>query len=313
MINVKEFIEDVIKDLAENKPLDSVVSKVQVISRFLKNDKFKEWVDNEFTKGYTKNSEVPTYRKFFVTGVNATYLAYGFGGAVIYPNQQVPLVNLGAKRYREIAEITIKDTISIIQQSIIPNENIHLALHPYETSYIQELLDGCQIMNMYKVVSNQQFQNIIDQTKAILIDFFLELDEKILENEIDFNVMNKKEEIERIVNNTIHTGVYVAGDAKISDSNIVGGTNNKVRINTIDKSELINIVKQIEILTKEIDVDRIDIADAILSIHEELNNKIPRPKFLKTAFISLKAIGTGVIANKITPLVDSAIEIINKF
>jgi len=39
---------------------------------------------------------------------------------------------------------------------------------------------------------------------------------------------------------------------------------------------------------------------------------MPRPKFLKTAFNSLKAVGIDVIANKMTPFVDSALEIINK-
>ncbi len=93
---------------------------------------------------------------------------------------------------------------------------------------------------------------------------------------------------------------------------MIGGQGNNVQISSTAKKEIEEIVLKIEALANEIDEDRTDIADAILSIREELENKIPRPKFLKTAFNSFKAIGTGVIANKITPLVDSAIEIINK-
>lgn len=40
-MNIKQLIEDVITNLANNSPLESVSSKVQVISRLLKNDKFK--------------------------------------------------------------------------------------------------------------------------------------------------------------------------------------------------------------------------------------------------------------------------------
>ena len=40
-MNVKKLIEDVITALANNCPLDSVSSKVQVISRLLKNDRFR--------------------------------------------------------------------------------------------------------------------------------------------------------------------------------------------------------------------------------------------------------------------------------
>lgn len=51
-MNIKQLIEDVIINLANNSPLESVSSKVQVISRLLKNDKFKKWVDCEFVYGY---------------------------------------------------------------------------------------------------------------------------------------------------------------------------------------------------------------------------------------------------------------------
>lgn len=315
MINIKKLIEDVIGDLANNQPLDSVSSKVQVISRSLRNDKFNEWVDCEFTKGYPKSIPLPAYRKFFILGVQASYVApYGFGGAVKYTNQQVPIENLGADRYRKIAEVTITEPISIVQRSIHPDRNIHLSIGPHESSYIQEVLEGCQIMNMHKLVSIHQFQNIIDQTKAILIDFFIELNDTILNNEIDFNVMNRKDEIERAVANTIYAGVVNTGTGtiKIDNSNIIGGQNNTVTISAETKQQLNEIVRQIETISQEVDDDRTDIADAILTIREELDSKTPRLRFLKTAFNGLKAIGAGVIVDKITPLVDKGLELIQK-
>lgn len=315
MINIKELIEDVVRDLANNQPLDSVSSKVQVISRSLKNNKFKEWVDCEFTKGYPKDIPVPVYRKFFILGVQASYVApYGFGGAVKYTNQQIPIENLGADRYREIAEVTITEPISIVQRSIHPDRNIHLSIRPHESFYIQEILEDCQIMNMHKLVSAHQFQNIIDQTKAILIDFFIELNDTILDNEIDFNVMNKREDIERAVNNTIYAGVVHTGTGaiEIDNSNVVGGQNNTVIIPAETKQQLSEIVRQIETISQEMDDDRTDVADAIITIREELDLKMPRPKFLKTAFNGLKAIGAGVVVDKIIPLVDRGLELISK-
>jgi len=124
--------------------------------------------------------------------------------------------------------------------------------------------------------------------------------EKITGKSCDFN----KKIIAKIVNQTINTSVYVA------DSTLVGGQGNNVQITNESIQKLSDIVNEIEKLADEIDADRTDIADAIISIREELSNKIPRTKFLRMAFNSIKSIGIGVIANKITPLVDSALKII---
>jgi len=132
--------------------------------------------------------------------------------------------------------------------------------------------------------------------------------EKITGKSCDFN----KKIIAKIVNQTINTSVYVAdgSTANVADSTLVGGQGNNVQITNESIQKLSDIVNEIEKLADEIDADRTDIADAIISIREELSNKIPRTKFLRMAFNSIKSIGIGVIANKITPLVDSALKII---
>lgn len=315
MIDLKEFIENVISDLADNKTLESVSSKVQVISRHLKNKKFRDWVDYEFVKGYPTNTSIPSYRKIFILGVRASYIApYGFGGAIQYKNQQVPIENLGSDIYRKITEVYVRGTISTVQSAINPKDNIYLALGPHESSYIQEILEECQISSMYKVVSNQQYQNIVDQTKASLIDFLLEINDTVLNDEVNFNVMNKKEDIERVVNNTIYAGIIHTGTGaiEIDNGSIIGGQNNTVTISAETKQQLNEIIRQIETISQEIDDDRTDIADVILTIREELDSKIPRPRFLKSAFNGLKAVGSGVIIDKIIPLVDQGIELIQK-
>ena len=59
------------------------------------------------------------------------------------------------------------------------------------------------------------------------MDLFLELNEMVFNNEINFNVMEKKK-ISQIVNQTINTGVYISdnSNANIQNSNIIGGSQN---------------------------------------------------------------------------------------
>lgn len=253
---------------------------MQVISRLLKNDKFKKWVDCEFVYGYKFEDEIPNYRVLYIIGVQADYIAPAPVGMIKFTNQIVPIENLGADKYRKIAKISIPNTISIIQQAIQPNRNIHIAIEPYESSYIQEVLDGCLIMSMRKIISRQQYQNIIDTTKAKLIDIFLELNDSVLNEELDFNVMTKKTDIDRVVNNTIYASVVNTGNGhvEITGSNIIGGKDNQVDISSDIRQQLNEIVSKIEALAQEVDEDRINIAGAILAVKEELScPNIKRP------------------------------------
>lgn len=312
-MNVKSLIEDVITDLANNCTLESISSKVQVISRLLKNDKFKNWVDCEFVYGYKSDEDTPEYRIMYIAGVRASYVVpTGFGGAVKYTNQQIPIENLGAKRYKKIAKIYIWDTVSIVQNAIKPNEDIHLAVGPHESADIQEVIGYCQIMNMYKVVSSQQYQRIVDKTKAILIDFFLELNDTVLDNEIDFNVMTKKNDIERVVNNTIYAGVVSTGEGNItiSESAVIGGKDNQVTISADVKQQLNSIVSRIEALSQEIDDDRTDIAEAIIAVKKELKEVNFQPKRLRLVFNAIKGAVAGMVDSGIEILAQQAIELL---
>lgn len=312
-MDVKKMIEDVITDLANNCTLDSISSKVQVISRLLKNDKFRKWVDCEFVYGYKSDEDTPEYRAMYIAGVRASYIApAGFWSIVKYTNQQIPIENLGVERYKKIAKIYVWDTVSIIQNAIKPDEDIHLAVGPHESADIQEVLGHCQIMSMYKVVSGQQYQRIIDKTKAMLIDFFLELNETVLDNEIDFNVMTKKNDIERIVNNTIYAGVVNTGEGSvaISDSTVIGGKNNQVSVSSDVKQQLNAIVSQIEALAQEVDDDRTDIAEAIIAVKEELNANSIRITPLRLVFNAIKGAVSGLADSGIEKLAEQAIKLL---
>lgn len=314
-MDVKKLIADVIIDLANNCTLESVSSKVQVISRLLENDRFKNWVDCEFVYGYKSDKDVPEYRIMYIAGVRASYVApAGFGSIVKCTNRQIPIENLGVERYKKIAKIYVWDTVSIIQNAIKPDEDIHLAVGPHESADIQEVLGHCQIMSMYKVVSGQQYQRIIDKTKAMLIDFFLELNETVLDNEIDFNVMTKKNDIERIVNNTIYAGVVNTGEGSvaISDSTVIGGKDNQISISSDVRQQLNSIVGQIETLAQEIDDDRTDIADAIIEIKKELEAKSINAKPLRLAFYAIKGAISGLADSAIETLAEQAIKLLQQ-
>lgn len=194
-MNIKKLIESVIYQLANNEPVSSIVPKLQVISKLLRNEEFKIWIDNEFIYGYNDESEIPDYRNVKMSSIIASFLHHqGFGRILQYSNFEVPIINLGIENYKEIAHIPVRQTVFSIDRILTENKgNIHLSLTQYEKLIIQQkILQNCEISNINKVISREYFLNIISKANAKLLDMFLELNETVFENEINFNIMEKK-------------------------------------------------------------------------------------------------------------------------
>jgi hypothetical protein len=314
-MDVKKLIESAIYQLANNEPLSELVPKLQVISKLLKNDQFKSWFESEFIYGYAEESKVPDYREISMSSVKASFLHHqGFGRILQYTNFEVPIINLGIEHYNEIANFTVRQTVFSIDRILAENEgNIHLSLTQYEKVLIQrKILDNCEISTITKIFSREYFLNIISKAKAKLLDIFLELNETVFGNEINFNVMEKKEEISQVVNHTINTGVYVSENstANISDSNVLGGANNQFSFSQDFKKQVVELIEKIEELSNDIEIDRDDIAFEISNIKLALE-KEESPKIIKSAFNAIKGIASAVGANEITELLNQNLPNIN--
>lgn len=314
-MDVKKLIEDVISHLAENDSLSLIVPKLQVISKLLKNEKLRLWIESEFIYGYKDNQDIPNYRKIFVSNVKASFLLHqGFGKMMQYTNWDVPISNLGMNHYGDFMNLEIKQTVFAIERILDDNEgNIHLSLTAYEKLLVQQnILDNCEISNIYKVVSRTYFLDIVSTTKAKLLDLFLELNESIFNNEINFNVMEKKEKISQIVNHTINTGVYVAdgSTANIQNSNVVGGSQNEVHLSEEFKDQVLALAEKIEELSQDVETDREDIAFEISKIKLGLQRD-ESPKFIKSAFNAIKGIASSIAANEITEVINNSLQNIN--
>lgn len=314
-MDVKKLIESAIYQLANNEPLSELVPKLQVISKLLKNEKFKSWVESEFIYGYSEESDVPDYRKISMSNVKASFLLHqGFGRMMQYTNFDVPILNLGIERYNEFANFPVRQTVFSIDRILNENEgNIHLSLTQYEKLLVQkEILKDCEISNITKVISREYFLNIISKAKAKLLDIFLDLNETVFDNEINFNLMEKKEEISKVVNHTINTGVYISENstANISGSNVLGGTKNNVNFSSDFKKDVLELTEKIEELSKDVEIDRDDIAFEISKIKLSLE-KEESPKIIKSAFNAIKGIASAVAANEITELLNQNLPNIN--
>jgi hypothetical protein len=83
---------------------------------------------------------------------------------------------------------------------------------------LEDALDGGQIIKGFLQTNKAQFVNVIEQTKQILIDTLMELDEQFPDLENDFQPTNENSEK---VQNIITTNIY--GDN--NPTNIASGAN----------------------------------------------------------------------------------------
>lgn len=307
---IKALIESVIADLANNEPINHYALKLQMISRYLKNETFSQWLTKEID-GYENEDTVPIYR-ILTTHVKANFIIDRGFNQVQISNHNMPLYSLGEKISKEISTIAIKDSIIVLTKLLEGDGPLAFTTTDYERIKLGQVYENCTILSAHKPIQKSDFELILHKFKSSLLDIFMEFNETIFKDEIDFDIMTKEKYIDKIVQQTINTGVYISenASANINNSMVVAGTGNKVQLNATTKSEFEVVLNKIEQLCQDIEADREDIASEILVLRDELSNTIQSPKIIKSALNALKGITIGVAGNKITDLIDNGLEII---
>lgn len=307
-INIKEMVDSVIIDLSNNTSINDYALKIQIIAKYLKNANFSQWVKNEL-EGYKARSILPPHR-IIHTFVKANLLIDNGVKAVKLTDHMMPLGSLKKELVDEISTIELRDSVlSLLSLVSSEDKTLGYSITEYERYHLNRIYEYSNILSAHKVLQKTDCEQVIFKFKSMLLDLFIEFNETLFNNELDFEVMNKKTEIDKVINQTINAGVYITdkATANINNSNITSGNNNTIVISNQTKNDIQNIIEQIEQLSKELEADRDDIACEILRIRTELNNTIQTPKIIKSALNAIKGIAIGVGANQITPLVNDAL------
>lgn len=297
-IDIKAMIESVLVDITGNAPIENYIYKLRLIAKYLDNNSFKIFIEKEFFDGYIETDIIPEYRI-----INSQIRYAGITSLYRLGEPPISIKN----RDIDISQVKIYDSLPRILDLSKSSKNLIRHLTSKEKG---------QLIYHADVKAHKEFEpsalNIIPRAvKSKLLDFIVQLNDEVFNDGIDFNVMSKKADIEKIVHNNfnagiVHTGV---GSIDVDRSNIIGGQNNTITISEETKQQITDIVNRIDKLSQEIDEDRTDIAEAILDIRTELDNKINKLKILKTAFNAIKGVvGVG----KIYDLAQKATELLQK-
>lgn len=310
-MDVKKLIEDVLIDLADNKTLVDISSKLQIIVRLLGDESLKTWYTCEFITGYNDIKLLPDYRISRAADIKATYIVPQGFDMMHIRGQSVPMGNLGVDRYKEIMTVRFTDTIaSIIDYSKNPKD-IAMSLTPYELSLVQEVLMEAHIQSVKKVLSPSAFQTIIDNVKGRIIDMFMDLNEKFFDGSLDLKTKSTKDVIHQVVTNYITAGVVQTGDGTINASNVTNVIGDNNSVSTASANELKEILQEIKYI---FGVQNPECDEICEELNAELSNPNPVKKILKRGFLALKglalSVSTEVLAGKLSPLLEHALNLL---
>lgn len=305
----KKLIEEVLIDLANNKSLTDVSTKIQIIVRLLGNDELKQWFEREFITGYTDSKDLPDYRISQAVDVKASYLVpQGFGVWQI-KGQSVPVANLGIEKYKDIMKIRFEDTISAIIEYSKHPQDIAVTLNPYEKTLVQKVLGDAQIQSVHKVLSPSTFQTIIDNVQSKIIDLFLELDEKVFNGQIDLTSKPVKEEIHQVITNNFTAGIIQTGAGTIETSNsTIAAQIDNLSDDIISK--LSSLTDEIDRIVKDEEEEHNEIAQEIVDIRAELSAMKPQKNLLKKSFKAIAWTASVSCKAAIENLVSKALELL---
>lgn len=305
-LSVKGMIESILLDMSENRPIDTYVLKIQMVSKMLKNENLSHWIDKEIN-GYDKDDELPEHRTIKTRVIANLIIDNGIKGATI-SNHEMPLYTLGVEKATEIATIQIRDSIIALSKLALSSTEgeIVFTTTEYEKYWLNTIYENSNILSAHKPIAKTDIDIIIFKFNSILLDLFMELNDSIISDEINFDIMANRNEIDSIVNQTFNAGIVNMGDNTSLNTNntqIIGGKNNTVTINNEAKAELNALLEQIKKLSESLAEEKDELLDEIKRIETQIGKSIPKVGVINSALQTINGILLGVAGNVSTPIV----------
>lgn len=248
-----KLIDEIIEILSsENCNLENALIKTKILLHKMDEKSLLTWVNQELN-GYDDIKTLPNYRK-----VNCTVVGSYQNYTTRYTNHLIPILHLKDDELDFFTNIKFSDSISTIEEFSSGKNDKYFSI---ELELIPLLAKGfdssVQVTDIKRHVSKAKFLGVLTQIRSRLLDFILDISEKIPDDISDKDIKSKSKEIgtEEIFNNAIFNGNMIFN---IGDNN---------------KNESIQIKNNFEYLSKKLENYKLDSKDL-----EELKESIEEDK-----------------------------------
>lgn len=252
-----KILDEIIELLSdENGSLTAALLKTKVLMHTIGHAELAEWVNHELS-GYPTDIQVPPYRK--VGGRVAGNIQ---NMAMIQSNVNLPTMHLPEKLRTWLEQYELREAMSVLEEMAQTKPGTHLRrpLSPEIGAELDKGMEGYWVQKCWVEMQPLQIKNGITQVRSRLLDFALNLRDKIGGvEEKDIKDMAQKNDVPAMFNGAVF------GD----NATVVIGDHNKTKIaNVVKKGDFDSLAK----LLKENNVEESDIAklkEAIASDGEQ--------------------------------------------
>ena len=171
-----KLLDEIIELLAdENASLNAALLKTKVLMHTIGHAELAEWVNDELN-GYPNDKPVPDYR--VVGGRVAGNIQ---NALMIQSNVNLPTYHLPAELKSWLESHELRQSMSVLQDmaSAKPGGSLHMPLSPEIGAQIDKGMDGYWVQKCWVEMQPLQIKNGISQVRSRLLDFALNLRDKI--------------------------------------------------------------------------------------------------------------------------------------
>jgi len=245
-----QLIDEIIDILSsEDSNLENALIKTKVLLHKMGEKSLLTWVNSELN-GYAYKDNIPEYRI-----ISAPLYATITNGYRRLRNQQLPLIHLESKKIEELITVELKESISSLYSFSNSDDTIKVDIQiEYLYLFSDVVNKGVHIESAYKYISHGQIEQVLSQIRNRLLDFLLELSEKLPNNkgEVDLKSESKKIKTEELFNHTIFgdNTTIIVGDKNTTNTtqlkNDIDALFETLKKYNISEKELTQLEKSIE-------------------------------------------------------------------
>lgn len=246
------LIEEIINLLTtEDLSLRAALQKTKVLLHRLGEKDLVEWVNGEL-QGYGEKDNLPSYR---ITSVHVR--GDISDGVWRYSNESIPIGHLEDDIREFLTTSHLTQSIAVIEE-YMGNENLQIRISPEFYSLLsQAFTNGYRIERAWGVHSAGTMTQIVTEVASRLLDFVLELSDRIPEelNSIELKAKSKEVGVSDLFNHTVFGN---------NTTIVVGDSNTQNVRNSISNNDF-NSLKDFLVKNKVSEEDISDLESAIES------------------------------------------------
>lgn len=170
-----KLLDEIIELLSDkNGSLTDALLKTKVLMHRIGHKELAEWVNDELN-GYPKDKPVPTYRI-----VHGRVVGHIQNMRMIYGSQPLPTGHLPEDMRKYLHEHEMRESINVLEQfTTDPDKHLTMALGPEFYGPLSEALEGAWVQKAWVQMAPTQIMHGLTEIRSRLLDFVLNLQEKI--------------------------------------------------------------------------------------------------------------------------------------